>query len=48
MHQLGRAFDIARRGIDPHLDDLLVHLGSLWRAAGGTWGGAVDPVHFEA
>lgn len=51
LHQQGRAFDIARRGVDPFVDDLLVHLGQLWEAAGGTWGGRFggpDPVHFEA
>jgi len=50
MHEKGRAFDMARPGVDPHVDELLAVLGRVWLAAGGTWGGidGTDPVHFEA
>jgi len=42
MHQLGRAFDL---GASP---DVLRQLGAIWTSWGGRWGGATDPVHFEA
>lgn len=48
MHQLGRAFDMARPGIDPLEDPLLKYLGAVWRWLGGVWGGIKDPVHFHA
>ncbi len=42
MHQIGRAFDL-------NADDaVLKELGRLWESWGGRWGGAVDPIHFEA
>jgi LAS superfamily LD-carboxypeptidase LdcB len=47
MHQLGRAFDVVRRGIDPFSDDLLPQMGAAWIAMGGRWFSS-DPVHFEA
>jgi len=47
MHQLGRAFDLARMGIDPYVDDLLPELGALWIGLGGFWS-STDPVHFQA
>jgi len=45
-HQLGEAFDIARIGINPLEDPLLMHLGAWWKYYGGLHGGTVDPVHF--
>lgn len=48
MHELGLAVDLARFGVDPADDELLAELGAEWKAAGGTWGGAADPVHFGA
>lgn len=48
QHERGLAVDMARLGVDPRSDDLLAQLGAAWRAAGGVWGGATDPVHFEA
>src|SRR2546429_98863 len=42
MHQRGRAFDL---GADPAV---LKELGAIWVSWGGRWGGATDPVHFEA
>ncbi|HET8542498.1 MAG TPA: D-alanyl-D-alanine carboxypeptidase family protein [Anaeromyxobacter sp.] len=48
QHERGWAVDIVRLGIDPSSDELLAELGAAWRAAGGVWGGSVDPVHFEA
>jgi len=43
MHEYGRAFDI----VGP--SDLLRHLGEVWEAVGGRWGGRYgDPIHFEA
>jgi len=47
-HELGLAVDLARRGVDPSEDELLVQLGAEWRKVGGGWGGAKDPVHFES
>jgi LAS superfamily LD-carboxypeptidase LdcB len=48
QHERGWAVDIARVGVDPKADALLAAFGARWRAAGGVWGGAADPVHFEA
>lgn len=45
-HQLGEAFDMARIGIDPLQDDLLLWLGYWWQQYGGLYGGTRDPVHF--
>lgn len=47
MHERGLAFDLARPLINPKEDPLLIELGELWISWGGTWGGAVDPVHFS-
>jgi len=47
MHQLGRAFDLARVGVPPYDDDLLAGLGALWLQLGGFWSPS-DPVHFQA
>jgi hypothetical protein len=48
QHERGLAVDLARFGVPAVDDPLLFELGRAWRAAGGVWGGAVDPVHFEA
>lgn len=54
QHERGFAIDMARLGIpakDPDTgepDPYLAALGMWWRGAGGVWGGAADPVHFEA
>lgn len=48
MHQLGLAFDMATPGVDPQSDEWLAWAGPLWRSFNGVWGGAADPVHFEA
>lgn len=48
QHERGWAVDVARLGVPPESDEQLALLGSLWRQAGGVWGGPVDPVHFEA
>lgn len=48
QHERGLAVDMARLGVDPLEDALLAQLGEAWRGAGGVWGGATDPVHFEA
>lgn len=48
QHERGLAVDLARLGVDPADDEMLVDLGTAWREAGGVWGGEVDPVHFEA
>lgn len=45
-HQLGWAFDMARIGVDPLDDWLLMWLGKWWTYYGGRFGGAEDPVHF--
>jgi LAS superfamily LD-carboxypeptidase LdcB len=47
MHELGRAFDMARPGQNPFSDDLLPQLGAVWNSWGGSWHPS-DPVHFEA
>jgi len=46
LHQYRLAFDLARAGVDPREDDLLMRLGAIWTQVGGTWGGSADPVHF--
>lgn len=52
LHELGLAFDMHRLGIDPFSDPLLNFLGEIWVSMGGlyggSWGGGVDPVHFQA
>jgi hypothetical protein len=48
QHERGLAVDLARLGVDPADDELLAELGAAWRRVGGVWGGAADPVHFEA
>jgi len=48
QHEKGLAFDMVRLNVDPEDDDLLREVGAAWRAAGGVYGGDVDPVHFEA
>jgi hypothetical protein len=48
QHERGLAVDMARLNVDPADDELLEELGEAWREAGGVWGGAKDPVHFEA
>lgn len=45
-HQLGWAFDMARVGVNPLDDWLLMWLGKWWTYYGGLHGGARDPVHF--
>jgi len=47
LHEFGLAFDMARLGIDPLADPLLIWLGSVWESWGGRHGGARDPVHFQ-
>jgi len=47
LHEFGLAFDLARLGMDPLIDPLLVWLGAVWEAVGGQWGGQGDPVHFQ-
>jgi len=47
LHEYGLAFDMARLGIDPLQDQLLVHLGAVWEWMGGRYGGIRDPVHFQ-
>lgn len=47
LHELGLAFDIAQKGVDPIGDPWLQWLGSVWESWGGKWGGARDPVHFQ-
>lgn len=42
MHEKGLAIDL---WADPQE---LSRLGAIWRKAGGVWGGADDPIHFEA
>jgi len=52
QHELGRAFDMMRLGVDPFTDPLLNFLGEIWTSWGGVyggqWGGGADPVHFQA
>jgi hypothetical protein len=48
QHERGFAWDMARLNIDPKTDELLHVIGEWWRSLGGVWGGAADPVHFEA
>lgn len=46
LHQYGLAFDMARAGVDPFHDSLLVELGAIWNSIGGSWHSS-DPIHFE-
>lgn len=48
IHEYGLAWDMARLGVDPLRDELLVALGHYWQELGGHWGGTRDPVHFQA
>ena len=48
QHERGLALDIVQLNVDPHTDDILADTGARWRAAGGTWGGTHDPIHFGA
>lgn len=41
-HEFGLAVDITANS-----REALDYLGMTWRGWGGTWGGQVDPVHFE-
>lgn len=41
-HEKGLAIDIWAD------QEELSRLGAIWRKAGGIWGGAQDPIHFEA
>jgi len=47
LHEYGRAFDLARPGVDPLGDTILYDLGELWTQWGGRWGNSRDPVHFD-
>lgn len=42
MHEYGRAFDLVAE------PEILEQLGTVWQQVGGRWGGAIDPIHFEA
>jgi hypothetical protein len=42
LHEYGRAFDLIAE------PQVLEQLGRVWTYVGGTWGGAGDPIHFEA
>lgn len=42
LHEVGRAFDVRFFGVSQ------AAMGALWQSWGGRWGGATDPVHFEA
>lgn len=46
-HNYGLAFDMARLGVDPHRDELLLWLQEVWKIYGGRVGGIKDPVHFQ-
>lgn len=48
QHERGWAVDLADPRIPPKEDGTLFALGEWWRSVGGVWGGAADPVHFEA
>jgi len=47
LHGRRLAFDLARIGVDPLQDDLLMWLGRVWESWGGRHGGQRDPVHFQ-
>jgi len=47
LHGRRLAFDMARIGVDPLQDDLLMWLGKVWESWGGKHGGTRDPVHFQ-
>ena len=42
MHEKGLAVDMIADAAE------LRRLGAIWQRAGGVWGGAQDPIHFEA
>ncbi len=48
QHEKGWAIDVAQPGVPPKEDEILAAAGEWWRSLGGVWGGASDPVHFEA
>lgn len=48
QHERGWAIDMAQPGVHPKSDEILADIGHWWRSVGGVWGGASDPVHFEA
>ena len=48
MHEKGLAVDMHRLNVDPQTDELLHAIGREWVSLGGKWGGATDPVHFQA
>lgn len=41
-HEVGRAMDVSAEVAT------LEQLGAVWQSMGGTWGGARDPIHFQA
>ena len=45
-HEVGRAFDMVVAAGKHSAQQAAV--GRLWQSWGGTWGGARDPVHFQA
>jgi len=47
VHGYRLAWDMARIGVDPLSDPLLMWLGAVWESVGGKHGGARDPVHFQ-
>lgn len=42
FHEYGRAWDMVGR------PEVLRWLGAIWQSWGGTYGGEVDPIHFQA
>ncbi len=47
LHGHRLAWDMARIGVDPLNDELLMWLGAVWESWGGRHGGTRDPVHFQ-
>lgn len=47
LHGRRLAFDMARIGVNPLSDELLMWLGRVWESWGGKHGGTRDPVHFQ-
>lgn len=43
----GRSYHNYGRAVDMKADNL-PGLGAYWQRMGGTWGGNVDPIHFQA
>lgn len=43
LHESGVALDLVT---EPR--SVLNQMGAYWRSIGGTWGGASDPIHFDA